>query len=74
MDFIRQLSFRQNIETHDKKKLRPIRIYFCPNLATAQRALWFFAKKWQERAFKLTISGQLTYALQLVKQSYELAK
>jgi predicted DNA-binding protein (MmcQ/YjbR family) len=35
---------------------------------------WFFAKKWQERAFKLTISGQLTYALQLVKQSYELAK
>jgi hypothetical protein len=33
-----------------------------------------FCKKWQERAFKLTISGQLTYALQLVKQSYELAK
>ena len=35
---------------------------------------WFFARKWQEREFQLTSPEQLPYALQLIKQSYDISE
>jgi hypothetical protein len=35
---------------------------------------WFFARKWQEREFTLTSPEQLHYALQLIKQAYDISE
>jgi predicted transport protein len=35
---------------------------------------WFFSKKHEEREFSITTKEQLSYAIELIKQSYNISK
>jgi len=35
---------------------------------------WFFPRKWQEREFSITSAEQFDYALQLIKESYDISR